>query len=181
VPQGRVLRLCPDIAVLDVAAPVAEARAIRETAPDTPLVVIGAAETADAHIIRCAAAGVRALIPSDVPAGEFAATLANIASGHDSCCPRIAGALMRHPGLCSSQSPPGCSDGRLTAREWEIADLVREGRANKEIARLLCIELSTVKTHIHHILAKLQLIRRGEISAWVHNASDESKINRRDD
>jgi DNA-binding NarL/FixJ family response regulator len=45
----------------------------------------------------------------------------------------------------------------LTAREREILQLAAEGRANKEIAAVLHIGLTTVETHRTHILQKLNL------------------------
>jgi DNA-binding NarL/FixJ family response regulator len=51
-------------------------------------------------------------------------------------------------------------DGRLTAREEEIFDLIGLGLTNKEIARQLDISDHTVKTHLHRIYVKLQLSGR---------------------
>ncbi len=52
----------------------------------------------------------------------------------------------------------------LTLREQEIARLVALGQANKEIAKTLCIELSTVKNHVHNILAKVGVKNRMQAS-----------------
>ncbi len=56
----------------------------------------------------------------------------------------------------------------LTRRECEILDLIDSGRSNKEIAGTLAIDLCTVKNHVHHILAKLGVSRRGEAAALLH-------------
>jgi DNA-binding NarL/FixJ family response regulator len=56
----------------------------------------------------------------------------------------------------------------LTRREHEIAALIGEGLSNKEIARRLRIQNPTVKNHIHSILGKLQLRRRGQVAAHLH-------------
>jgi DNA-binding NarL/FixJ family response regulator len=55
---------------------------------------------------------------------------------------------------------PRVEDGRLTAREEEIFDLIGHGLTNKEIARQLNISDNTVKTHLHRIYVKLQLSGR---------------------
>ena len=67
-----------------------------------------------------------------------------------------------------------CSDrrrrqatGGLTRRQREIVALIDEGLSNKEIAGRLSIELATVKNHVHNILEKLQVSRRGEAAAVV--------------
>jgi DNA-binding NarL/FixJ family response regulator len=53
----------------------------------------------------------------------------------------------------------------LSPRERQILALIDEGLANKEIAHRLGIELATVKNHVHHILEKLQVTRRGQAAA----------------
>jgi DNA-binding NarL/FixJ family response regulator len=58
-----------------------------------------------------------------------------------------------------SRSPPLPA---LSARESEILALVDQGRSNKEIARQLAISPATVKNHMHNLLQKLQVSRRGQ-------------------
>ncbi len=55
----------------------------------------------------------------------------------------------------------------LTAREFEVARLVGEGRTNAEIAALLGIAPKTASSHVEHILAKLGASRRAEIATWA--------------
>ena len=56
----------------------------------------------------------------------------------------------------------------LTPREQEITSLMSEGLSNKQIARVLGICDATVKNHIHSILSKLGVRRRGEAAAQLH-------------
>lgn len=55
----------------------------------------------------------------------------------------------------------------LTERELEVAALVADGLANRDIAEKLTVEVSTVESHVHHILTKLELRSRGELMLWV--------------
>jgi len=55
----------------------------------------------------------------------------------------------------------------LTAREFEIARFVTDGRTNVEIAEELGISRKTVSSHLEHIFAKLGIGRRAEIAAWT--------------
>lgn len=53
----------------------------------------------------------------------------------------------------------------LTPREKEVLDLLREGKSNQDIAEVLCIEVGTVKNHVHNILKKLDVDNRHEAAA----------------
>jgi two-component system nitrate/nitrite response regulator NarL len=54
--------------------------------------------------------------------------------------------------------------GMLTAREKEVVRLIVAGESNKDIARLLSISVPTVKSHVHNLLVKLGLQRRGKLA-----------------
>lgn len=55
----------------------------------------------------------------------------------------------------------------LTAREFQVARLIADGRTNREIAADLAVTPKTAASHVEHILAKLGAERRTEIAAWV--------------
>jgi non-specific serine/threonine protein kinase len=57
--------------------------------------------------------------------------------------------------------------GVLTPREREVADLVADGLANKEIAETLVISPRTAETHVENILTKLGFTSRTQIATWV--------------
>jgi two-component system nitrate/nitrite response regulator NarL len=56
----------------------------------------------------------------------------------------------------------GSPESPLTSRERELASLLDEGLSNKEIAQRLQISVATVKNHVHRILEKLHVERRGQ-------------------
>jgi DNA-binding CsgD family transcriptional regulator len=60
--------------------------------------------------------------------------------------------------------------GRLNEREREVALTVGEGKTTAEIAAALILSVPTVKTHISHILTKLDLNNRVQIALLVHDA-----------
>ena len=62
----------------------------------------------------------------------------------------------------------------LTRRELEVADLVAEGRTNREIASLLFLSERTAQNHVQHILNKLDLPNRSQIALWAR----ERKLSR---
>ncbi|MCO1660672.1 ATP-binding protein [Pseudonocardia humida] len=55
----------------------------------------------------------------------------------------------------------------LTTREHEVAELVAQGKTNKEISRALVIALRTAEAHVEHIRAKLGVSSRSQIAVWV--------------
>jgi predicted ATPase/DNA-binding CsgD family transcriptional regulator len=67
----------------------------------------------------------------------------------------------------SSVAQRGATQGPLTRREREIAELITRGLSNKEIARTLVISQRTAEGHVEHILTKLGFTSRAQVAAWV--------------
>ena len=65
---------------------------------------------------------------------------------------------------------------RLTPRELQVAELVERGLSNKEIAERLTIELPTVKNHVHALLEKLDLERRGQVAPALRAVDVEAPL-----
>jgi DNA-binding NarL/FixJ family response regulator len=74
-----------------------------------------------------------------------------------------ASAIMRH--ALARTKAEGRTD--LSDREMEVAELIANGRSNKEISQALDISEPTVKKHVGHILAKLKLQDRLQIGLYV--------------
>jgi DNA-binding NarL/FixJ family response regulator len=126
------------------------------------------AETEE-NIITWAEAGAAGYIPTTAALRDLVQLLVDIMHGKQICSGRVAAGLIRrlagaarsNNGLGQAQAIP-----LLTAREREIIQLVSSGLSNKEIARKLNIELSTTKSHVHNVLGKLSLQRRGQVAFW---------------
>jgi DNA-binding CsgD family transcriptional regulator len=58
----------------------------------------------------------------------------------------------------------------LSGRELEVADLVRQGLTNKQIAKALFVSERTAENHVQHILTKLGLANRAQVAAWASDA-----------
>lgn len=158
----RALR--PDIVLLDMAAADGP-DAIREVVAGTSGVKVVALAVADSEgdVIAYAEAGVSGYVTREETLDDLVAAVESAARGQVTCSPRITAALLRR--VTALSNPPDVDiDSRLTRREEEIADLLQEGLANKEIARRLCIELATVKNHVHSVLAKLNVDSRFDVT-----------------
>jgi two-component system nitrate/nitrite response regulator NarL len=155
-----------DLVVLDLpsSSAVAPVAGIRAASRNVHVVALCAGEEDD--ILTWAEAGVDGFATRHQSVNELAEVLRSVSRGEIPCSPRVAGTLLRRVGtLAASRNGHGAHD--LTVRELEILELIDQGLSNKEIARRLCIELPTVKNHVHNILGKLNASRRGEAAAIV--------------
>lgn len=134
--------------------------AIAAAVPDLPIVAL-AVSGRPSDVLECAEAGALGYVTRDGGIEDLRATIEGVHRGELVCPPEIAASLMRRVGaLARDRRRAGAI---LTVREHEIAVLARSGLSNKQIAGQLCIELATVKNHMHAVLAKLEISRRAEI------------------
>jgi DNA-binding NarL/FixJ family response regulator len=158
----------PDVVLVDVGErdPVTLGRLIKAANPRARLVAFPLDETDD-RVFACAAAGFSGYVPRESGADELHRAVVDAIEGRMHCAPHIAAAMFNRLAdlLQEPQSPPLPS---LTSRESEILTLVDQGCSNKDIARQLAISSATVKNHMHNILQKLHVSRRGEAAARRH-------------
>jgi pimeloyl-ACP methyl ester carboxylesterase len=62
------------------------------------------------------------------------------------------------------------TDGPLTAREYQVADLIADGLTNAEIAKALGVSVRTVDAHVEHVRTKLGVRARTQIAVWARRA-----------
>ena len=68
-----------------------------------------------------------------------------------------------------------CEQYKLTPREKEFIDLIYSGKSNKEIAEILFLSESTVKTHIYNIFRKMNVKSRVEVIYIVNEEKSEDE------
>ncbi len=137
--------------VLDVA---------RRVAPRKPIVLFGVPER-DEDLLDCIDAGAAAFVSRDVTSHELIETVLSSLRGGMTVSSGSIAALL---GRLATRARLGfhAPAAQLTARERQLASLLDEGLSNKEIAQRLHISVATVKNHVHRILEKLQVERRGQ-------------------
>jgi two-component system nitrate/nitrite response regulator NarL len=159
-----------DMGRRDSAAVVRTLRAMR---PDLVLLAFAVADREE-DVIASAEAGVTGFVSRTASVEELVAAVHHLRQGELLCSPRMMASIFRHLGLPMSR--PAESDGEeLTRREHEVVALIDSGMSNKEIARRLNIEVATVKNHVHRILEKLAVRRRGEAAARVRKALEHTR------
>lgn len=172
----RIRELHPDLVLLHMAIPesIPTLRAIVDAAPDVRVVAIGVTDS-ESEVVACAEAGVAGYLLRDGSLDDLVATIQSVARGETLCSPRIAATLLRRLAALAAERQSWKFQGHLTPRELEIVQYIDLGLSNKEIAQRLSIEVRTVKNHVHNILEKLQVRRRGEAAARMRAVRAETR------
>jgi len=168
----------PDVVLMDLRMPVLDGAAatarILEQLPNTAVVVLTTFAD-DASIAGALRAGARGYLTKDAGRAELAAAVRSAASGQATFAREVGERLAA--GFAAAGSPtqdaaaaPSADALRerfpaLTAREAEVLALISEGRSNAEIAASLYLGVSTVKSHINALFAKLGVRDRAQAIA----------------
>ena len=140
---------------------------ILSACPSSIVVAFGVSDDST-EVLECAEAGVSGYVLQSASLEELVRTLQSVQRGELPCSPRIAAIMFHHVAtLAAGHDAPAFP---LTAREQAIVGLIGRGLSNKEIATALCIEVATVKSHVHHILEKLGVRRRAAVVARLNSA-----------
>jgi two-component system, NarL family, nitrate/nitrite response regulator NarL len=163
---GGIAPACADIALLD--AGLADlsgcVRQVREMMDGIKVIAV-ALGAADRELIACAEAGISAFVGRDASHQDLLHAIDQVRRGETSLSPRQATLLLARVAELAGRDWASSETPNLTRREREIVPLIERGLSNKEIARHLAVEPTTIKNHVHNILEKMQLRRRGEIAA----------------
>jgi DNA-binding NarL/FixJ family response regulator len=168
----RCIRCCtPDVILLNMSTmnSVAMLKALVAAAPRSRVLALGVTEAQD-DVIACAEAGVAGYLPRSATLEDLVAVVQSALRGETLCSPQIAATLLRRVATLAGVQGTHVESTRLTARERQIVVLIDHGLTNKQIADSLCIEVHTVKNHVHNILEKLRVHRRGEAAARMRSA-----------
>ena len=137
----------PDDVLMDGILPdmhgVEVTRRILERQPEARIILVSINETAE-DVHRAMEAGALGYIPKSCEKEMIVRAIRAVAAGEHFVAPHLALKLAERNLLTS-----------LSAREIEVLRMIAQGRANKQIAAALNLSEATVKTHIAHIMAKL--------------------------
>jgi two-component system, NarL family, nitrate/nitrite response regulator NarL len=162
----RIAALEPEVLLLDLSAreSLSIPRRARQLLPAIRVVAFAVAEIGE-NVLACAEAGISGYVPTDGSTEDLVAAIFHALRGELMCSPRIAALLFSRMANFSDGPTTASADASsLTPREREIAALVVCRLPNKEIARRLRLGPTTVKNHVHNILQKLNVHRRGDIT-----------------
>jgi DNA-binding NarL/FixJ family response regulator len=167
VASARELR--PDVVLMDVRMPgidgiEATKRLLADA--DAPRVLMLTTFDLDEYLYDAMKAGASGFLLKDAPRDQLIGAVRTVAAGEALLAPALVRRLVED---FVSRPPPGSRapaelDG-LTEREIDVLTLIARGLSNAEIASTLVVSEATVRTHVTHILSKLDL--RDRVQAVV--------------
>ena len=172
---GAVGRLHPDVVVMDIRMPeMGGVEATRTIAADgrsseTRVLVLTTFD-ADEYVVEAIRAGASGFLLKDVTPADFVKAIRVVASGNALLAPsvtaRLLGRFARLPIPADERHADALHE--LTEREREVLILVAQGLSNAEIAEHLTLAEPTVKTHVSHLLLKLDQRDRAQLVALAY-------------
>jgi DNA-binding NarL/FixJ family response regulator len=158
-----VKQLRPDVVLLDVHMPgggITAARATSAACPDTAIVMLTVSRD-DNDLFDALRAGARGYLLKDIDPARLGAALRGVIEGEAALPRNLVARLMdefreRDSRGLRQQGPLS----KLTSREWETLELMRQGLSTADIATKLFVTPVTVRTHVSAILRKLHVSDR---------------------
>jgi DNA-binding NarL/FixJ family response regulator len=171
VATAQLLR--PDVLLVDIRMPgfdgVEVTRRLAGPGVEEPMaVVVITTFDLDEYVHGALKAGARGFLLKDAGPDLLVQAVHAAAHGDALIAPNVTRRLLATLAQQAPATPPVQPIDPLTEREEEVLALVARGRTNAEIGEELFIGLTTVKTHVASLLAKLGARNRVEIAMWAH-------------
>jgi two-component system nitrate/nitrite response regulator NarL len=150
----------PDVCLLDVNMPgggVAATWEISARLPETRIVMLTISRD-DRNLFGALQAGAAGYLLKDTDHDRLPQALLDALEGGAALSRPLLGKLVerfRDRGARRRAVVAQDEEGRLTSREWQVVDLLRQGLTNSQIARRLVLSPVTVRTHVNSIMRKL--------------------------
>jgi DNA-binding NarL/FixJ family response regulator len=163
-------QLDPDVVLMDIRMPgldgIEATRRLRATAGPQPKILILTTFDLDEYLYEAMKSGASGFLLKDAPKHELIHAVRSVAAGDALLAPVLTRRLIEQ---YVGRPPPGARStaelAALTERELEVLRCLGRGQTNAEIAAELYLSQATIRTHVSHILAKLNL--RDRVQAVV--------------
>ena len=178
----KAARFKPTVILMDIRMPELDGlEATRRilAADDGARILILTTFDLDEYVYDALAAGASGFVLKDDPPEQLLAAIRTVADGAALLSPAVTKRVIKQFTRIPRPTPPK-EFHELTAREQEVFRLIADGLSNTEIAEELHISDTTVKTHITHILQKLNLRDRVQAVVLAYQAGliakDEQRL-----
>jgi DNA-binding NarL/FixJ family response regulator len=173
VDQVRLHR--PEVVLMDIRMPAMDGlAATRELTalPDPPRIIILTIFELDEYVHTALENGAVGFLLKDTPPRDLIQAVHTVAEGNAMLAPSVTRRLIAEFAARNSTQAVAARTQleALTDREREVAVAIAQGLSNAEIAKLLFMSEATVKAHVSHVLAKLNLTNRVQAAMLVHDA-----------
>lgn len=172
---AQVESLRPDVVLMDVRMPVMDGReTTRKICQQYPQVKVLVLSTFDdsQYIADAIRAGARGYLLKDMPSEELAQAIRAVHKGYTQLGPGLLEKFAETVATPEVVAKPALSTiSNLTPREQEVLQLVGLGYTNRDIAQSLYISEGTVKTHVTHLLNRLNLRNRAQLAIYANTVS----------
>ena len=160
-------RCHPTVVLMDIRMPELDGleatRRILAADPAAKILILTTFDL-DEYVYEALRVGASGFVLKDVPPEQLLTAIRTVAAGNALLSPTVTRRVIKQFTKIPQSTPPR-EVGELTERELDVFRLITRGYSNAEIGRDLYISETTVKTHITHILQKLNL--RDRVQAVV--------------
>ena len=162
----KVEELEPDVVIMDIGMPVLNgieaARKIRKVLPSTRIVILSM-HSHDRYISELFSIGVSGYLLKDSSGSDIVSAIEAALRGDKYLSPSVSRKVVEQYVSMKRTTPGQDRYSLLSNREREVLQLIAEGRSTKEIAGILCVSVSTVKTHRAKIMQKLNITNESQL------------------
>ncbi len=166
-----VEKIAPEIVLVDLLMPEMNGleliAALQSRYPEVKSMVVSSLEDEE-KILQAIQAGALGYFPKTASRQYLLEAIRKVAAGIPYMPAEVSAKLFKS--LREMKSSPGSDEiaNKLTSRQQEILALLGEGRSDQEIAKLLHLTNATVRSHIFHIIQRLDLENRSQAIAYAN-------------
>ena len=164
----------PDVVLMDIRMPVMDGVTATQTltrlSADIKVLILTTFDL-DEYVLNALRAGATGFLLKDVRAAGLVQAIRVVAAGDGVVAPAVTRRLLERFAPLPAQTDDTPIDLRgLTDREVDVVRLVARGMSNQEVAASLVVTETTVKTHVHNALTKLNLRDRVQLAVFAYDS-----------